>query len=159
MAGLVVSCTTTQKSASDPQSQQKTLNVVVVDYKNIAQDHEEDYLKVEKYWKPVHQERINDGRMTAWLLLKVVNDEKKDIPYNYITLNVYPDMEKVTNGGATNEDWINAHGAQKIEDEGPTMRALTQKINNIIRRDHCTTVSGTDRVTQTGPVHSLVWTG
>ena len=142
MAGLVVSCTTTQKSVSDPQSQQKTPNVVVVDYKNIAQDHEEDYLKVEKFWKPVHQERINDGRMTAWLLLKVVNDEKEDIPYNYITLNVYPDMQKVTNGGATNEDWINAHGAQKIEDEGPAMRALTQKVNNIIRRDHCRTVSG-----------------
>ena len=61
MAGLVVSCTTTQKSTSDPQSQQKTPNVVVVDYKNIAQDHEEDYLKVEKFWKPVHQERSNDG--------------------------------------------------------------------------------------------------
>ena len=136
-----MSCTTTQKSASDLQTQQKTPNVVVVDYKNIAQDHEEDYLKVEKFWKPVHQERINDGRMTAWLLLKVVNDENEDIPYNYITLNVYPDMQKNTNSGATNEDWINAHGAQKIEDEGPPMRALTQKVNNIIRRDHCRTIS------------------
>ena len=141
MAGLVVSCTTTQKSTSDPQSQQKTPNVVVVDYKNIAQDHEEDYLKVEKFWKPVHQERINDGRMTAWLLLKVVNDEKEDIPYNYITLNVYPDMDKVSNGGATKEDWINAHGAQKYEQEGQKMGALTRKVNNIIRRDICTTVS------------------
>ena len=37
----------------------------------------EDYLKVENFWKPVHQERINDGRMTAWLLLKVVNDENR----------------------------------------------------------------------------------
>ena len=141
MAGLVVSCTTTQKSTSDPQSQQKTPNVVVVDYKNIAQDHEEDYLKVEKFWKPVHQERINDGRMTAWLLLKVVNDEKEDIPYNYITLNVYPDMDKVSNGGATKEDWINAHGAQKYEQEGQKMGALTRKVNNIIRRDISTTVS------------------
>jgi hypothetical protein len=88
-----------------------------------------------------HQERINDDRMTAWLLLKVVNEEKKDIPYNYITLNVYPDMDKVSNGGATKEDWINAHGAQKYEQEGQEMGALTRKVNNIIRRELCTTVS------------------
>jgi len=141
MVGLVVSCTTTKKSISDPESQQKTSNFVVVDYKNIAQGHGEDYLKVEKFWKPVHQERINDGRMTAWLLLRVVNEEKKDIPYNYITLNVYPDMDKVSNGGATKEDWINAHGAQKYEQEGQKMTALTRKVNNIIRRDLCSTVS------------------
>ena len=113
---LVVSCTTTQKSVSDPESQQKTSNFVVADFRNIAQEHIEDYLKIEKFWKAVHQERIKDGRMTAWLLLKVVNEEQKDIPYNYITLNVYPDMEKVSNGGPTGEDFNNAHGDQKSEE-------------------------------------------
>jgi hypothetical protein len=140
MAGVFVSCTTTQKSASDPLSQQEPSYYVVVDYKNIVQDHVEDYLKVEKFWKPVHQERINDGRMMAWLLLKVANEKQKDIPYNYITLNVYPDMDKVSNGGATKEDWINAHGAQKYEEEGQEMGALTRKVNNIIRRHLCENV-------------------
>jgi len=92
MVVLVVSCTTIQKPASDPLSQTKASNYVVADFRNIAQEHIEDYLKIEKFWKSVHQERIKDGRMTAWLLLKVVNEEQKDIPYNYITLNVYPDM-------------------------------------------------------------------
>ena len=141
MAGLIVSCTTTQKSASDPLPQTKTSNFVVTDFRNIAQENVDDYLKVEKFWKPVHQERIKDGRMTAWLLLKVVNDEKKDIPYNYITLNVYPDMEKVSNGGPTEEDFANAHGDQKSEQEIQAMGVLTQKVNNIIRSDLSTTIS------------------
>jgi hypothetical protein len=141
MAGLIVSCTTTQKSASDPLPQTKTSNFVVTDFRNIAQENVEDYLKVEKFWKAVHQERIKDGRMTAWLLLKVVNDEKKDIPYNYITLNVYPDMEKVSNGGPTEEDFVNAHGDQKSEQEIQAMGVLTQKVNNIIRSDLSTTIS------------------
>ncbi|SVB19696.1 uncharacterized protein METZ01_LOCUS172550, partial [marine metagenome] len=141
MVVLVVSCTTTQKSASDPLPQTKTSNFVVTDFRDIAQENVEDYLKVEKFWKAVHQERIKDGRMTAWLLLKVVNDEKKDIPYNYITLNVYPDMEKVSNGGPTEEDFANAHGDQKSEQEIQAMGVLTQKVNNIIRSDLSTTIS------------------
>ena len=141
MAGLIVSCTTTQKPAPDPLSQTKNSNYVVADFRNIAQEHIEDYLKVEKFWKSIHQERIKDGRMTAWLLLKVVNEEQKDIPYNYITLNVYPDMEKVSNGGPTGKDFNNAHGDQKSEEEIQAMRALTQKVNNIIRSDLHTTIS------------------
>ena len=141
MVVLVVSCTTIQKPASDPLSQTKASNYVVADFRNIAQEHIEDYLKIEKFWKSVHQERIKDGRMTAWLLLKVVNEEQKDIPYNYITLNVYPDMEKVSNGGPTGEDFNNAHGDQKSEEEIQAMRALTQKVNNIIRSDLHTTIS------------------
>ena len=71
MVVLVVSCTTIQKPASDPLSQTKASNYVVADFRNIAQEHIEDYLKIEKFWKSVHQERIKDGRMTAWLLLEL----------------------------------------------------------------------------------------
>ena len=39
MAGVFVSCTTTQKSASDPLSQQEPSYYVVVDFKNIVHDH------------------------------------------------------------------------------------------------------------------------
>ena len=49
MVVLVVSCTTTQKSASDPLPQTKTSNFVVTDFRNIAQENVEDYLKVEKF--------------------------------------------------------------------------------------------------------------
>jgi hypothetical protein len=152
MVVLVVSCTTTpvilgvdelqhQKAASDPLSQTKASNYVVADYRNIAQEHIEDYLKAEKFWKAIHQERIKDGRMTAWLLLKVVNEEQKDIPYNYITLNVYPDMEKVSNGGPTNEDFTNAHSDQYSEQDIQAMGALTRKVNNIIRSDLLKSIS------------------
>ena len=141
IVGLVASCTTTQNSNSAHSSQKQSANYVVVDYRNIAEENIEDYLKVEKFWKAVHQERIKDGRMTAWLLLKVVNEEQKNIPYNYITLNVYPDKEKVSNGGPTSEDFDNAHGDQKSEEEIQAMGALTQKVNNIIRSDLHTAIS------------------
>ena len=51
MVVLVVSCTTTQKPAPDPLSQTKNSNYVVADFRNIAQEHIEDYLKIEKFWK------------------------------------------------------------------------------------------------------------
>jgi len=141
MTGMLVSCSTTQEPASILTSQNKSPNYVVADYRNIAQEHIEDYLKAEKFWKAIHQERIKDGRMTAWLLLKVVNEEQKDIPYNYITLNVYPDIKKVSNGGPTNEDFTNAHSDQYSEQEIQAMGALTRKVNNIIRSDLLKSIS------------------
>ena len=141
MSGILVSCTTTQNPAPALKSQKTSPNYVVADYRNIAQEHIEDYLKAEKFWKAIHQERIKDGRMKAWLLLKVVNEEKKKIPYNYITLNVYSDMEKVSNSGPTNEDFTNAHSDQYSEQEIQEMGALTRKVNNIISSDLLKTIS------------------
>jgi hypothetical protein len=141
MTGMLASCTTTQNPASALTSQKTSPNYVVVDYRNIAQEHIKDYLKAENFWKAIHQERIKDDRMKAWLLLKVVNEEKKEIPYNYITLNVYSDMDKVSNGGPTNEDFTNAHSDQYSEQEIQAMGALTRKVNNIISSDLMKTVS------------------
>jgi hypothetical protein len=141
IAALVASCATVEKPTSSSASQKESTNYIVVDYKDIAPENVEDYLKVERFWKPVHQERINDGRMRAWLLLKVVNEGKEDQPYNFITLNVYPDRDSVSSGGATQKDWINAHGAQRYERDGQSMGALTQKVNNIIGRELHETVS------------------
>jgi hypothetical protein len=148
MAALAASCATVEKPASSSASQEESPNYIVVDYKDIAPENVEDYLKVERFWKPVHQERIDDGRMKAWLLLKVVNEGQEDQPYNFITLNVYPDRDKVSSGGATQKDWINAHGAQRLERDGQSMGALTRKVNNIISRELHATVSSTYSLTK-----------
>ena len=118
-----------------PQNQEASANYVVVDYKQISDKNVDDYLKIEEYWKPVHRERIKDERMKAWLLFKVIN--KENGAYNFVTLNVYSDAKMASNGGATKADWENAHGAAVINDQGDSMMALTRKVNNIVRRDHC----------------------
>ena len=49
MAGMLVSCATTQEPASTLTSQNKSPNYVVADYRNIAQEHIEDYLKLNNF--------------------------------------------------------------------------------------------------------------
>ena len=101
----------------------------------LSDENIDDYLKIEKFWKPAHRERIKDERMKGWLLFKVIN--KNNGAYNFITLNVYSDKNMASSGGATKADWENAHGAAVINDQGDSMMALTRKVNNIVRRDHC----------------------
>ena len=50
-------------------------------------------------------------------------------------------MDKVSNGGPTNEDFTNAHSDQYSEQEIQAMGALTRKVNNIISSDLMKTVS------------------
>ena len=55
MAALAASCATVEKPTSSSASQEESTNYIVVDYKDIAPENVEDYLKVERFWKPVHQ--------------------------------------------------------------------------------------------------------
>lgn len=133
LAFISSGCETVSKNNS--QTQAGIANYVVVDYKQISDENIDDYLKIEKFWKPAHRERIKDERMKGWLLFKVIN--KNNGAYNFITLNVYSDKNMASSGGATKADWENAHGAAVINDQGDSMMALTRKVNNIVRRDHC----------------------
>ena len=48
------------------------------------------YLDVEqKMWKAIHQERINQGKLTAWYLMAVRYPQGTETMYDYITVNVY----------------------------------------------------------------------
>lgn len=70
---------------------------VVVDYLKVNPGDHSRYLDVEQQiWKPMHQERINQGIIMSWRLYAVEFTGSAD-DYNYVTITVYDDPVKLEN--------------------------------------------------------------
>lgn len=66
-----------------------------VDYFKAPSDQIGAYLHVEQeLWKPVHQERLDQGIILGWSFYSLFVGEP-DAPYNYIAVNVFDDFEKI----------------------------------------------------------------
>lgn len=70
--------------------------VAVIDYMYVKPENEEDYLKIEKIWKKVHQEKVKVGLTMGWYLYKV-RFTGTSSPYHYVTLNYYENFEDSEN--------------------------------------------------------------
>lgn len=67
----------------------------VVDLMKVNQADDDKYVNVEeKYWKPIHQERINQGEIVAWELYRVRYTGADD-EYNYATVTIFDDPAKL----------------------------------------------------------------
>lgn len=67
----------------------------LVEYMKVKQGDEQKYVDLEtKYWKKIHQERVDKGEIVRWVLYEVrfagANDE-----YNYVTVAVVNDPQKL----------------------------------------------------------------
>lgn len=61
----------------------------IVEFMKVKPGNETKYLEVEKnIWKPLHQERINQGKITGWILYRVLYTGTQD-PYNYATVTLF----------------------------------------------------------------------
>lgn len=61
----------------------------IVDFMKVKPENEAKYLDVEKnIWKPLHQERANQGKIAVWALYKVLYSGTDD-PYNYVTVTLF----------------------------------------------------------------------
>lgn len=61
----------------------------IVDFMKVKPENEGKYLDIEKnVWKPMHQERLNKGTITGWILYKVLYTGTDD-PYNYVTVTFF----------------------------------------------------------------------
>jgi hypothetical protein len=70
---------------------------VVVDFMKVDPQNHMSYLEVEqKIWKPMHQERINEGIIVGWFLYAVEFSGDSD-QYNYVAITLYDDAEKLEN--------------------------------------------------------------
>ena len=57
-----------------------------------------DHFKVEKeIWKPVHQARINDGKLKGWVLARKLMPFGASMPYHDATVDLYESMEHYLN--------------------------------------------------------------
>ncbi|UII80334.1 hypothetical protein [Flagellimonas sp. CMM7] len=66
----------------------------VMDYMKVVNRFQDNYVKAEKAWKPVHQARIDQNIITGWYLYKV-HFAYDDNPYNFATINTYDDFVKL----------------------------------------------------------------
>ena len=75
---------------------QDNLNVfVIVDYMKVKAGEDENYLDVEKdIWKPIHQERVKQGKIAGWMFYGV-RYAGSDNEYNYATATFFAGRENL----------------------------------------------------------------
>jgi hypothetical protein len=70
---------------------------VVVDYMKVESENHEKYLEVEQeIWKPLHQERINQGIIVGWYLYAIEFSGTQD-NYNYVAISMYDSAKNLEN--------------------------------------------------------------
>ena len=67
----------------------------VVDYMRV--NNGQDYLAVEKVWKEMHQQLVDEGLMAYWGLYQVVFPSGADRPYGAVTVRIYNDVSRIMN--------------------------------------------------------------
>ncbi len=70
---------------------------VVIEYLKVKPENHVKYLEVEqKIWKPMHQERINQGIIESWTLYAVEFTGSGNA-YNYVAITTYSDPKNLEN--------------------------------------------------------------
>lgn len=68
---------------------------VQIDYMHVPDDREAAYVELERaLYKPLHEERIRRGLITSWGVYRI-RFAPPDAPYNYATINVFDDFDKL----------------------------------------------------------------
>ncbi|MEZ4772907.1 MAG: hypothetical protein R3D00_06980 [Bacteroidia bacterium] len=67
----------------------------VVNYMKATPGMEEDYIKVEKLWKRIHEAKKKAGMIDSWEFFRVVSPAGANSEFNFITRNTYVGEEKL----------------------------------------------------------------
>ncbi len=89
--------------AQTPTAEQP--NYLLREFMKVEPGQEEEYLKVEKLWKKVHQRRIAEGKIVAWTLSRRVFFGT-DAPYDYVTTTVFKSGKELDEVNKMNWDYI-----------------------------------------------------
>lgn len=84
-------------------AQLSVAQVAVVDYMKVPEGGADAYINLEKQWKTFHQTRVKDGKLITWALYYVHNSGSAS-PYNFITVNIYPNLATAMSNTYSNED-------------------------------------------------------
>ena len=76
--------------------------IAVVNYMKVKPGNGDAFLANERIWKKLHQQRVNDGKIIAWEVF-YVHGSGTNSPYNYATVDIYPDMNSALQGVSTEE--------------------------------------------------------
>jgi L-rhamnose mutarotase len=109
----------------------------------VKPDAEGKYLDLEKnVWKPLHQERINQGKITGWILYKVLYTGTNDL-YNYVTVTFFDNPANLENpwAGIDPKKVLVGKDVDKAYDETLKSRDLDRS-NLIMKQDEATPEGG-----------------
>ncbi|MCB0583611.1 MAG: hypothetical protein KDD10_30300, partial [Phaeodactylibacter sp.] len=56
-----------------------------IDYMKVEPGKHDDYLKLEKAWKKIHEANIKAGKYSYWTLTSVLYPSGAEEAYNYVT--------------------------------------------------------------------------
>jgi len=86
---------------------------VIVDYMKTRPGKEWHYVELERnFWKQVHQARVDNGDIVAWLFYRIRYTATSD-PYNYATVTIFNKPEKLENPWSV--DPITVHPDKDVE--------------------------------------------
>ncbi len=80
-------------------------NYLLREYMKVVPGKENEYLKVEKVWKKIHERRIKEGRILAWTLSRRVY-YGTNAPYDYVTTTVFKSGKEIDEAASLNWDYI-----------------------------------------------------
>ncbi|HMQ48426.1 MAG TPA: hypothetical protein PKA00_13515 [Saprospiraceae bacterium] len=78
-------------------SAQDTQGYYTFDYMKVAPGMHEEYLKLEKAWKKIHQANIKEGKYMAWELTRVEYPCGDNEEYNYVTRTNFRGEKQLAN--------------------------------------------------------------
>jgi hypothetical protein len=102
---------------------------IEVNYMKVAKGRWQEWLDLEqKYWKPMHEQRMKDGVMLSWMA--VVPRFGGATDYDAATFNVYPSLKAIDEGNIeTLHNRVHKSGdfAQRM--------AATEDVRTVVRSD------------------------
>ena len=113
-----------QKLSLGQKAARKPYNYVVVDYMDVLEGQEANYLKAEAIWKKIHQEWSEQGRILGWGLAKARNNA---LGIDYITWKIVQSREDLV--GLYNMDEISSLISRK---DLQTINELTGSSRKIV---------------------------
>ena len=88
-----------------------------------------DHVKMEKeVWMPFHNQRVKDGKMTAWWLMSLQAPFGSSMPYNSVAVDLFPDMKSYLNNWS-DDDFKKAHPTKDFND----LMKQTRENSNLVK--------------------------
>ncbi len=86
LAGAVIPTALTQSGSSS--------SYVLVNYMKVDPAKESAYVQMEReVWKPIHQQRVKEGKMQSWALYAVRFPGGDNKEYTYLTVETYKSIQ------------------------------------------------------------------
>lgn len=102
---------------------------IQVDYMKPLDGKAEEYVWMENtVYKPIHQERINNGEIVAWHLYEVQYPRGADMEYDYVTITIFANFGSIDEGNTPFDELVAEVHPDKTVDEVAGIAEETRKL-------------------------------